>query len=160
MQIAANSVAIFQYTLKNGQGEVLDSSAGGEGLTYLHGAGNIVAGLENAMLGRAAGESFEVSVAPEDGYGVRDESLVQSVPRNAFPAQQSLEVGMQFQAQTPYGARLVTISAVGPAEVTVDANHPLAGATLNFAIRIESVRAASAEELAHGHVHGPGGHHH
>jgi FKBP-type peptidyl-prolyl cis-trans isomerase SlyD len=160
MQIAENTVASFHYTLTNDAGEVLDSSRGREPLLYLHGAGNIVPGLEQAMEGRSAGDTFKVDVAPEQGYGKRHDGLIQKVPREAFQGVDTLEVGMQFQASGPQGAMSVTITAVDGDQVTVDGNHPLAGETLHFDIEVAAVRAASAEEMAHGHVHGEGGHQH
>jgi FKBP-type peptidyl-prolyl cis-trans isomerase SlyD len=160
MQIAPNTVASFHYTLTNDAGEVLDSSRGREPLSYLHGAGNIVPGLEEAMAGRGVGDSFKVDVAPEDGYGVHHEGLVQDVPRAAFQGVDEIQPGMSFQASTPQGVHSVTVTKVGKDTVTVDGNHPLAGQTLHFDVEVTEVREASAEELSHGHVHGPGGHHH
>jgi FKBP-type peptidyl-prolyl cis-trans isomerase SlyD len=160
MQIAENTVASFHYTLTNDAGEVLDSSRGREPLLYLHGAGNIVPGLEQAMEGRGPGDTFKVDVAPEQGYGKRHDGLIQKVPREAFQGVDQLEVGMQFQASGPQGAMSVTITAIEGDQVTVDGNHPLAGETLHFDIEVADVREASAEEMAHGHVHGEGGHQH
>lgn len=160
MQIAENTAVSFHYTLTNDAGEVIDSSSGREPLAYLHGSGSIVPGLENAMEGHAAGDRFEVKVSPEEGYGQRHEGMVQSVPRSAFQGVDTIEVGMQFQARGPQGVMSVTVAKVSDDEVTVDGNHPLAGQNLNFAIEVVSVREASAEELSHGHVHGPGGHEH
>jgi FKBP-type peptidyl-prolyl cis-trans isomerase SlyD len=160
MQIAENTVASFHYTLTNDAGEVLDTSRGREPLAYLHGAGNIVPGLEEAMVGHKAGDSFKVDVAPEDGYGNHHEGLVQDVPRAAFQGVDEIEPGMSFQANTPQGVHSVTVTKVTSEMVTVDGNHPLAGQTLHFDVEVTDVRAASAEELQHGHVHGPGGHHH
>jgi len=160
MQIAARTVVNFHYTLSNDTGEVLDSSQGGDPLTYLHGAGNIVAGLETALEGRGVGDSFKVRVAPEEGYGVHQAQLVQDVPRSAFAGVEKVQAGMQFQADTPEGVQNVTVARVTGDSVTVDGNHPLAGQHLNFAIEVTAVRLASVEELSHGHVHGPGGHAH
>ena len=160
MQIAENSVALFHYTLTNDAGDVLDSSRGREPLAYLHGAGNIVPGLEEAMEGKKVGDSFKVDVAPEDGYGLHHEGLVQDVPRAAFQGVDEIEPGMSFQAQTPQGVHSVTVTKVTPETVTVDGNHPLAGQTLHFDVEVTEVRAATEEELQHGHVHGAGGHHH
>jgi len=159
MQIADNTVASFHYTLTNDAGEVLDSSQGHEPLSYLHGAGNIVPGLEKAMTGRQAGDSFSVEVPAEEGYGPHHEGLVQEVPLSAFAGVPSVEPGMRFQAQTPQGAHSVAVTAVTGDMVTVDGNHPLAGQTLHFAIEVTAVRAASQEEMDHGHVH-DGTHHH
>lgn len=160
MQIAERTVASFNYTLTNDAGEIIDSSEGRSPLAYLHGAGNIVPGLEKEMAGRKAGDRFDVVVAPEEGYGQPNPMLVQTVPREAFQGVDTIEVGMEFQAQTPQGPLSVVVSKVDAGNVTVDGNHPLAGKTLHFAIEVTEVRDASVEELAHGHVHGPGGHHH
>lgn len=160
MQIAERCVASFHYTLTNDAGEVIDSSSGREPLAYLHGVGQIVPGLESALEGRQAGDSFSVDVPPEEGYGPRHEGLIQQVPRDAFRGVDELQVGMQFQAQGPQGALSVVISAIDGDLVTVDGNHPLAGQTLHFAIEITEVREASDEELQHGHAHGAGGHDH
>jgi FKBP-type peptidyl-prolyl cis-trans isomerase SlyD len=160
MQIAENTVASFHYTLTNDAGEVLDTSRGREPLAYLHGAGNIVPGLEEAMAGHKAGDSFKVDVAPEDGYGNHHEGLVQDVPRAAFQGVDEIEPGMSFQANTPQGVHSVTVTKVTSDTVTVDGNHPLAGQRLHFDVEVTDVRAASAEELQHGHVHGAGGHQH
>lgn len=160
MQIAENSVASFHYTLTNDAGEVLDSSRGHAPLSYLQGAGNIVPGLEQAMQGKRVGDRFKVDVAPEDGYGLHHEGLVQAVPRAAFQGVDEVEPGMSLQAQTPQGTQAVTVTHVSADTVTVDGNHPLAGQSLHFEVEVTDVREASAEELSHGHVHGPGGHHH
>ncbi len=160
MQIAERTVASFHYTLTDDAGTVLDSSAGHDPLTYLHGVGNIVPGLEKAMEGRVAGDKFDVVVSPEEGYGVPNDMLIQVVPREAFQGVDSVEVGMQFQAHTPQGPISVVIAKVEDGMVTVDGNHPLAGKALHFAIEVVDVREASLEEVMHGHVHGPGGHHH
>lgn len=160
MKIAEQKVVSIHYTLTDSAGAVLDSSSGSEPLSYLHGFGNIIPGLESALEGRQAGEKLSVTVDPEQGYGARDEGLVQAVPRSAFKGVAGLAPGMQFQAQGPQGARLVVVTQVQQDVVTVDANHPLAGQTLSFEVEIAEVRDATAEELEHGHVHGPGGHHH
>ena len=160
MQIAESSVASFHYTLTDDQGQVLDSSEGREPLTYLHGVGQIVPGLEKAMTGRQAGDQFKVDVAPEEGYGVHHAELTQSVPREAFQGEEDIQPGMQFQGHGPQGVINVTVTAVDDQVVHIDGNHPLAGKTLHFAIEVTDVRAATEEELAHGHVHGEGGHEH
>lgn len=160
MQIANNVVASLEYTLTDDQGNVIDSSVGGEPLAYLHGAGNIIPGLEDALEGKQVGDSFKVSIAPADGYGEKDEALLQEVPRSMFRGVDQIEVGMQFHAQTDHGMQVITVSKVEGENVTVDGNHPLAGQNLNFDVKVVEVRAASAEELEHGHVHGAGGHHH
>jgi FKBP-type peptidyl-prolyl cis-trans isomerase SlyD len=160
MQIAERCVASFHYTLTNAEGEVIDSSSGRGPLTYLHGAGNIVPGLERVMAGKQAGDRFEVVVAPEEGYGERHAGLVQVVPRVAFQGVDTIEPGMQFHAQGPQGPMSVVVTHVSADEVTVDGNHPLAGVALHFAIEVTEVREASVEEVLHGHVHGEGGHVH
>ncbi len=160
MQIAKDKVASIEYTLTDNAGEVLDSSVGSEPLAYLHGAGNIIPGLEKALEGRQAGDTFKVTIAPADGYGEKDDSLTQQVPRRMFGGVDEIEVGMQFHAQTDHGMQVITVAAVSGDMITVDANHPLAGQTLNFDVKVIEVREASSEELDHGHVHGAGGHHH
>ncbi|MDO1530328.1 peptidylprolyl isomerase [Fulvimonas sp. R45] len=160
MQIAPNTVAAFHYTLTDDDGQIVDSSAGREPLTYLHGKGQIVPGLEKQMEGRQAGDAFNADVAPAEGYGEFQPELVQAVPHEAFQGVEDIQPGMQFQGHGPQGVFNVTVTRVEDGQVHIDGNHPLAGKTLHFAIEVTEVREASAEELAHGHVHGPGGHHH
>jgi FKBP-type peptidyl-prolyl cis-trans isomerase SlyD len=160
MLIAQDKVVLIHYTLTNDDGKVLDSSSGREPLAYLHGKGNIISGLESALDGKQAGDKLNVRVEPAEGYGVRDDALVQQVPRRQFGGA-NLKPGMQFHAQTSQGhARVVTVTRVVGDMVTVDGNHPLAGEALNFDVEVAEVRDATQEELEHGHVHGPGGHHH
>lgn len=156
MQIADRSVASFHYTLTNEAGDVLDSSQGREPLAYVHGAGNIVPGLEKALAGHETGDSFKVAVTPEEGYGPRHPELMQTLPRSAFQGVAEPQPGMQFQGKGPQGAILVTVTAVDGDEVKVDGNHPLAGQTLNFEVEVTDVREATEDELNHGHVHGEG----
>lgn len=160
MKIAKNQAVQIHYTLKNDAGEVLDSSDGAEPLAYLQGHGNLISGLEAALEGKRAGDKLNVSIAPVDGYGVHDASLVQEVPRSAFKGIDDIQEGMQFRAESNQGPRMVTVTKVTEATITVDGNHPLADQTLHFAVEVVDVRAATEEELSHGHVHGPGGHHH
>lgn len=160
MQITDRCVVSFHYTLTNDRGEVLDSSDGGEPLAYLHGCGNIIPGLEKALTGKQAGDKLNVKVRPEEGYGERDERLVQDVPRQAFQGVRDIKPGMSFTAEGEHGPARVTVTRVAGDVVTVDGNHPLAGEALTFDVEIASVREASPEELDHGHVHGQGGHHH
>ncbi len=161
LQIAPGQVVTMHYTLNLGTGQVVDSSEGGDPLAYLHGAGNIVPGLEKAMEGKAAGATFQVSVPPEEGYGIRQDDAVQTIPRDVFPPDADLQEGVQFQAmdqdEQPIMGRIDKLEGD---KVTVDFNHPLAGETLAFTIEVVDVRAATEEEVAHGHVHGPGGHDH
>jgi len=161
MSIKDNSAVSFHYSLADDEGQQLDSSAGKEPLAYLHGAGNIIPGLENALTGKAVGDSMTVAVSAAEGYGEVQQELIQDVPRTSFQGIEQIEVGMQFEAQTGQGGTVpVTVTAVTDETVTVDGNHPLAGKNLNFDVSIEAVRDATAEELEHGHVHGPGGHEH
>ena len=153
MQVANDTVVTLDYVLTDDQGNVLDKSEGGQ-FAYLHGASNIIPGLEAALTNRDAGETLEVRVAPEDAYGPRNESMVQVVPRAMFEGVDEIEVGQQFHAQAGDGQTVtVTVAAVDGDDITIDGNHPLAGTRLNFEIDIVDVRDATAEELSHGHVH-------
>jgi len=156
MQISKHKVASIHYTLTDNDGKVLDSSAGREPLVYIQGIGNLIPGMEEGLEGKSTGDKVNIKVSPEKGYGVKDEALQQSVPRSAF-GDQDVREGMQFQ--TNQGG-IVTVTKVGLSEITVDANHPLAGVELNFDVEVLDIRLATQEELDHGHVHGPGGHHH
>ena len=158
MQISKHKVVTIDYTLKDEQGSVIDSSAGGEPFSYIQGIGSVIPGLEQALEGRSPGESVTVSIPPEQAYGERDEALVQVVPRALFGEGQEIAPGMQFQAETESGTRIVTVVGVEEDRVTVDANHPLAGATLTFDVTVVDVREATPEELEHGHVHEAGAH--
>jgi len=160
MQIAKNKVVSINYVLTDNSNTVIDSSEGGEPLAYLHGANNIIPGLENALTGKVAGDKLKVTVAPEDAYGVREEEMIQLIPRERFEPGVEIEVGMQFQTPTEDGVSVVTVTSVDGENITIDANHPLAGVTLVFSVEVMDVRDASEEELSHGHVHGAGGHHH
>lgn len=156
MQIAKHKVASIHYTLTDNDGKVLDSSSGREPLHYIQGIGNLIPGMEEGLEGKKQGDKVNLKVSPEKGYGVKSDELIQKVPRSAF-GDQKIENGMQFQ--TNQGG-VVTVTHIGLSEITVDANHPLAGVELNFAVEVLSIREATEDELAHGHVHGPGGHHH
>ncbi|MFO7954100.1 peptidylprolyl isomerase [Thioalkalivibrio sp.] len=160
MQVAQNAVVAIHYTLTNDAGEKIDSSEGREPLAYLHGQGQIVPGLEKELEGKAAGDKVQAKVSPEEGYGEKIDAMVQEIPMEAFQGVDSVEPGMQFQAQTENGPLTVTVTKVEGDTATVDGNHPLAGETLNFDVEIVEVREASAEELEHGHAHGEGGHQH
>jgi len=160
MQIGKHKVVTIDYTLTNNDGAVLDSSKGQEPLAYIHGTEFMIPGLEHALEGKAAGDSLSVTVEPADGYGERDEGLVKVVERGMFGDVERLDAGMQFQAQTDDGIEVVTVTAVEGDQVTVDGNHPLADVVLHFDVKVVGVRDASQEEIDHGHVHGPGGHHH
>lgn len=161
MQIGKNKVVAIDYTLTNPEGQVLDTSNGAQPLTYLHGVGGIIPGLEAALDGKTKGEQLTVTIAPEQAYGARNEQMVQEVPRKMFQGVADIQPGMQFRAQGPQGQQqVVTVVGVNPETIKIDANHPLAGVTLKFDVNVMDVREATQEELAHGHVHGPGGHHH
>jgi FKBP-type peptidyl-prolyl cis-trans isomerase SlyD len=160
VEIAADRVVTIHYTLKDDDGAVLDSSAGGDPLAYIQGHGNLVSGLEKALEGKQDGNTLSVAVPPAEGYGVRDEGLIQRVPKRTLQGSGEIKKGMQFQARTDDGMRLFTVTAVVGDMVTLDGNHPLADQTLHFDVTIVGVREATAEELEHGHVHGAGGHHH
>ncbi|MGB0955795.1 MAG: peptidylprolyl isomerase [Panacagrimonas sp.] len=160
MQVADRCVVRIHYRLTNDSGEVLDSSEGKDPLTYLHGARNIIPGLEKALAGKQAGDKMDVKISAAEGYGERDARLVQQVPKNAFQGVDEVKVGMRFNAEGPQGNQTVMITAVADEHVTVDGNHPLAGQDLNFAVEVTEVRQASAEEIEHGHPHGPGGQQH
>jgi FKBP-type peptidyl-prolyl cis-trans isomerase SlyD len=156
MQITKNSVVTFHYTLNDADGKLLDTSAGREAFAYIHGGGMIVPGLEEQLEGRAAGESLLAVVDAAKGYGDIDPQLLQRVPLDKFGGQ-TVEAGMQFQ--TPDN-RVWSVMEVENGDVLLNGNHPLAGVTLHFNVEITGVREATPDELAHGHVHGEGGHHH
>lgn len=160
MKIAANTVVTFHYTLRNESNEELETSRGGEPSAYLHGAKNIIRGLESAMVDKEAGDIFTATVAPEDGYGLRNPEKQQRVPAKHLMFKGKLKAGDVVQLNTQEGRRAVTVIKAGRHSADIDTNHPLAGQTLSFDVEIVDVRAATAEETAHGHAHGPGGHHH
>ncbi len=157
MTIAADRVVSIHYTLKNDAGEVLDRSQADAPLTSLHGHGNLIPGLERELAGKNTGDRLQVRLLPAEAYGEYDPKLVQRVPRRELKGIRDVRVGMQLQT---HGARVVTVTQLTGDLVTLDGNHPLAGQHLNFEVEIGAVRSATAEELAHGHVHGPGAHHH
>ena len=160
MKVESNAVVSIEYVLRDDAGAVLDQSKGGEPLAYLHGHGNIVPGLEKALAGLEPGQSTKAEISPEDGYGAHDPGKTMRVARSQLPEQLQPEVGMMLHAEGPQGPMPLWITEVEAEAVTVDGNHPLAGKTLHFEVQIKDVREASPEELQHGHVHGPGGHHH
>ena len=160
MKIEKDRVVRFHYAVAEAGKEAVENSKdGGQPLAILFGHGNILPGLEKAMEGKEAGDSFKAAVPAAEAYGERREGLSQRIPKKHFGAQK-LEPGMQVVLQTNFGPRAVTIEKVGMSVVDVDLNHPMAGKDLDFDIEVVEVREASAEELAHGHVHGDGGHQH
>jgi len=155
-----NKVVTFHYTLKNADGEQMETSRDKQPMSYLHGANNIIIGLEKAMEGHAVKDEFSVTVTPEEAYGVRNEANVQRIPLKRLKGIGKISPGQILNLQTNQGPVQVTVLRVGRFNVDVDANHPLAGQALTFDIEITDIRDASEEELNHRHVHGPGGHHH
>ncbi len=151
--IGENSVVSMHYKLTDNDGNVIDSSEGMEPLTYLHGAGNIIPGLEKALIGKVEQDTITVKVAPEEGYGEVLQELIQTIDKAAFQDVETLEAGMMFEAQGPNGPQRIVVKKVEGDQVTIDGNHPLAGVELNFDINIVNVREATEDEIAHGHVH-------
>lgn len=160
MQISKNSVVSFHYSLKNAQGDELENNQAEDPTLYLHGANNIIPGLEKAMEGRSAGDSFEVDLSPADAYGERRDDMAQRVPAKYLKHEGKLRPGQTVRINTDKGMRSATVIKVGKFSVDVDMNHPLAGQQLHFSIQIADVRQATAEEVQHGHAHGVGGHQH
>jgi FKBP-type peptidyl-prolyl cis-trans isomerase SlyD len=160
VQIGPETVVGFHYTLRDESGTELENSHDSEPTAYLHGANNIIPGLESAMTDKAAGDAFTATIEPAEGYGLRNPEKVQRVPIKHLVFKGKLRVGAVVQLNTAEGTRAVTVNKAGRHSADIDTNHPLAGKTLSFEIEIIEVRAATAEELAHGHAHGAGGHHH
>lgn len=159
--IADGHVVTIHYRLTLDDGSVADQSFGGEPMPYLHGSQNIVPGLERQLAGKKIGDKLEVVVPANEGYGEYDPAAEQTVPKSQFPPNVELTVGMAFQTRGRNGQTMpVYVRAVKDDQVTVTANHPLAGQRLNFDVKVVNVREANAEEIAHGHIHGEGGHHH
>ena len=159
MKVDKDKAVFIHYTLTDQEGEVIDSSEGGAPLGYLHGHGQIIPGLEKELEGREQGDEFEVTLETEEAYGERDDALVSKVSSDLFEGVEDVEVGMQFRADSDQGQRLVTVTEVEGEDVTIDANHPLAGERLHFEVEVQEIIPATDEELAHGHLHGPGGAH-
>lgn len=159
MQIAQHSVVTMTYTLTDDQGAIIDQADAAQPFVYLHGADNIIPGLEKHLTGKQASDSLTVTVPPAEAYGEYDERMTQQVPRAMFQGipDEQIVAGAEFHAQTAAGNQVIRIAAADDNSVTIDANHPLAGVTLTFAINIMDVRVATEEEIAHGHVHAHGG---
>ena len=157
MVIGKNSIVSIHYTLRDESGEVLDTSDGRDPLDYLHGAGQIIPGLEAELAGRKEGDEFSVVIEPDGGYGARDESLVHEVPKTEFDDPDEIEIGMQFRVGAPGGNVIMVVAGVHEDTITLDGNHPLAGVTLAFDVTVSGVREATEEEVKAGeHVHGSG----
>lgn len=160
MQIAANKVVHIHYILRSEEGQVIDSSENADPLAYIHGIGSLIPGLEQELEGRSSGDKLLAVIPPAQGYGEWEASMQHVVPRSGFQGTEELKAGLRVQVDTGQGAAVAMVTKVEGEEITLDLNHPLAGLTLHFDVEVVSVRDASAEELDHGHVHGPGGHHH
>lgn len=160
MSITKHTVATLEYTLKDGDGDVIDSTDGGKPLTYVHGTGSLIPGLEVALEGKGPGDQVKVEIKPADAYGERNDEMIHSVERAALPKDEKLELGMKLEARSEQGVQIVTVVGFEGDEVLLDGNHPLAGVTLHFEVKVVDTRAATPEEIAHGHVHGEGGHQH
>jgi FKBP-type peptidyl-prolyl cis-trans isomerase SlyD len=153
LMIGKNAVVDIHYTLKNDDGEVMDSSEGRDPLSYLHGANNLIPGLEKELEGKAAGATFQTSIPPSEAYGDSNPEMVQTISKEMFQGVENIEPGMAFTAQGPQGQQQVVVTRVEGDDVTVDANHPMAGKTLHFDVEVVNVREATQEEIDHGHVH-------
>jgi FKBP-type peptidyl-prolyl cis-trans isomerase SlyD len=160
MQITSGKVVSIDYTLTDDEKRVIDTSEGGEPLTYLHGVGQLIPGLEKELEGKTEGAAFLVRIAPEEGYGLRDDAKMAVIPLDRIDGASDLEVGSQLSASKDGVEQVVTVMKIENGMVTIDANHPLAGVTLHFDVTVRGVRAATPDELDHGHVHGPGHEHH
>lgn len=160
MKISKHAVVAIDYTLTDSKGEVLDQSSPGHPLQFIHGTGQLIPGLEKVLEGKGAGESLKANIPHAEAYGVRDESLKQTLPKGNFEDIPEIEIGMELEAESEDGIRIITVVGIEGDNVLVDGNHPLAGVDLSFDVKIVTVRVATQEEMEHGHVHGPGGHHH
>ena len=160
MKVVYNKLVQMHYKLTDDNNTILDSSEGREPLSFIQGIGNIIIGLEKQLNGKEAGDKLNAVVNPAEGYGERDDKLEQIVPKSGFQGDEEMKVGMQVQIGTEQGNAIASVTKIEGENVTLDMNHPLAGVTLHFDVEVVSVREATKEELEHGHVHGPGGHHH
>ena len=160
MKISKNKVVSIDYTLTDAKGEILDRSSEGQPLQFIQGQGHLIPGLEKVLEGKGAGESLKADIPHVDAYGARDEALLQIIPKENFEDISDLRIGMELEAESDDGVRIITVVGIDGDKVVVDGNHPLAGIDLSFDVTIVGVRDATADELGHGHVHGPGGHHH
>ena len=157
MKINKQCVVLMEYTLTNDAGEVLDTSAGRRPLSFIQGLGNIIPGLDKELVGRQKGDKFKVRVKPSEGYGDKDDSLIQVIPKEQLANIKDMKIGMQLQAEAGNELIVLTVTKIGKNDVTLDGNHPLAGVHLTFDVEVVDVRPATTEELEHGHAHGVGG---
>lgn len=160
MKVSENKVVIIHFSLKNGHGELLDTTEGEDPMAYIHGMGQMVPGLEKALENKMTGDKIQIKLAPEDGYGVYKKEWVQNFPLSEFGEQDKVTVGAEFEIETEHGFKVGTVIEIKGDEVVTDFNHPLADETLDFDVTIVDIREPTKAELSHGHVHGPGGHHH
>jgi len=160
LKIAKDHVVSIHYTLKDSSGKEMESSFGDDPLVYLQGHKNIIPGLEEALEQKEVGDKVNVVIEPDKAYGTRNEQLVQAVPKTEFPDADKIEVGTHFEMDSPGGPILLVVTEIMDDKVVLDGNHPMAGMTLSFEVEIMEIRKATDEEVAHRHVHGPGGHHH
>ena len=158
MKVERGRIVRLHYTLRDETGTTIESSRPDAPLDYLHGSGQLIRGLERQIEGASPGHAATITVAPKDGYGEHDSRGVIRADRSTFPDEMDLSPGVEVQAETPDGPLSFVVVALEGDEVVLDANHPMAGKTLTFDVEILDVRAATPEEIAHGHVHGPGGH--
>lgn len=157
MFIEANSVVVLHFAVTDDKGELIDDTRDSQPLEFLMGSGYLVPGLEAELEGLKVGDDFDVTIQPEQGYGIYDPELVQEVPAELFEGVEGVEPGMAFSAETDEGHRTVIVTAVEDDIIVVDANHPFAGRTLQFNGEVIGLREATEEELEHGHIHGAGG---
>lgn len=153
MVIEKNRAVSIHYTLTDDSGKVLDSSEGAQPLTYIHGRGNLIPGLESALNGKKAGDNLKVAVKPQDGYGLRNEEMIMDVPLEALKDVPNLRIGMPLEVQSDNGAFIMVVTEINGDKAKLDGNHPLAGQNLNFAVNVTDIREATSEELEHGHIH-------
>jgi FKBP-type peptidyl-prolyl cis-trans isomerase SlyD len=157
MIVETNKVVSIHYTLTNDDNNVLDQSSKEQPLVYLHGTGNIIPGLEEALAGKTSGDKLKTRIEPEHAYGIRQEGMVQTMPLDAFQGAEKIEPGMQFHAAGPNGENIVvTVTQIEDGQVIIDGNHPLSGVALTFDVEIADIREATAEEITHKHIHGAG----
>ena len=160
MKIEKNKAVFINYTLKDDNGKLIDTSEGRKPLAYIQGIGNLIPGLEAELEGKTTKDVLNVSIPPDQAYGIRNEGLVQRLDAQQFSNMPDLKPGMQFHANSQQRPLLITVIEISPQGVLVDGNHPLAGKTLHFHVEVVNVRDATLSELEHGHVHGDEGHSH